>query len=162
MCFLLTFGDARGLGLCSSVCACVVGLGGHRLLWMRVTWGVVGRSAHVPTIPITWLRRGNAWDWTAHAPTCTQALRGTVNKTMPRMWIHLLCVWCFFFFYGVTWLGCPNMGIATSPWSRGLYARFWLVETTFAALWLVRTYCSLHHYWYGEARSLATAWPVYF
>ena len=30
--FLLTSGDARGLGLRLSVCACAVGLGGHRLL----------------------------------------------------------------------------------------------------------------------------------
>ena len=61
-----------------------------------------------------------------------------VHKTMPSMWCS--------FSYGVTWLWCPNMGIATSSWSHGLYAWFWLVETKVAALWLVSTYCSLHHY----------------
>ena len=70
-----------------------------------------------------------------------------VHKTMPRMWCS--------FSYGVTWLWCPNMGIATSSWSRGLYAWFWLVEKNFAALWLVGTYCSLHYYFHFIAFGLS-------
>ena len=63
----MDFWDARGLGLLFVVCACAVGLRGNRLTGMRGTWGVVWRSAHVPTIPFTWLRRANAWVPTAHA-----------------------------------------------------------------------------------------------
>ena len=37
------------------------------LTWMRGTWGVFWRSAHVPTIPFTWLRRAKALGRTAHA-----------------------------------------------------------------------------------------------
>ena len=65
--FFLDFGDARGLGLLFVDCACAVGLRGNRLIGTRGTWGVVWRSAHVPTIPFTWLRRVNAWALTAHA-----------------------------------------------------------------------------------------------
>ena len=67
VCFSWTSGDARGLGLLFMVCACAVGLGGNVLIGMRGTWGVVWRSAHVPTIPFTWLRRANALGPTAHA-----------------------------------------------------------------------------------------------
>ena len=66
-CVFLDFWDARGLGLLFAVCACAVGLRGNRLTGMRGTWGVVWRSAHVPTIPFTWLRRANAWAPTTHA-----------------------------------------------------------------------------------------------
>ena len=66
-CVFLDFWDARGLGLLFVVCACAVGLRGNRLTGMRGTWGVVWRSAHVPTIPFTWLRRANALDPTTHA-----------------------------------------------------------------------------------------------
>ena len=66
-CVFLDFWDARGLGLLFAVCACAVGLRGNRLTGMRGTWGVVWRSAHVPTIPFTWLRRANAWTPTTHA-----------------------------------------------------------------------------------------------
>ena len=66
-CVFLDFWDARGLGLLFMVCACAVGLRGNRLTGTRGTWGVVWRSAHVPTIPFTWLRRANAWALTAHA-----------------------------------------------------------------------------------------------
>ena len=66
-CVFLDFWDARGLGLLFVVCACAVGLRGNRLTGMRGTWGVVWRSAHVPTIPFTWLRRANALGPTAHA-----------------------------------------------------------------------------------------------
>ena len=67
VCFSWTSGDARGLGLLFMVCACAVGLRGNRLTGMRGTWGVVWRSAHVPTIPFTWLRRAKALGPTAHA-----------------------------------------------------------------------------------------------
>ena len=66
-CVFLDFWDVRGLGLLFVVCACAVGLRRNRLTGMRGTWGVVWRSAHVPTIPFTWLRRANALDPTAHA-----------------------------------------------------------------------------------------------
>ena len=66
-CVFLDFWDARGLGLFFVVCACAVGVHGNRLTRMRGTWGVVWRSAHVPTIPFTWLRRANAWTPSAHA-----------------------------------------------------------------------------------------------
>ena len=65
-------------------------------------------------------------------------------KTMPSMWIHLLCACSFP--HGVTWILCPNMGIVTSIKSHGLNTRFWLVEINFAALWLVSTSSSLLHY----------------
>ena len=67
VCFSLTCGDARGLGLVLSVCACAVGPCGNALIWMRGSWGVFWRSAHVPTIPFTWLRRAKALGRTAHA-----------------------------------------------------------------------------------------------
>ena len=67
VCFLWTSGDARGLGLFFMVCACAVGLRGNGLIRMRGTWGVVWWSAHVSTIPFTWLRRAKAFDPTAHA-----------------------------------------------------------------------------------------------
>ena len=66
-CVFLDFWDARGLGLLFVVCACAVGLRGNGLTGMRGTWGVVWRSAHVPTIPFTWLRRAKALGPTAHA-----------------------------------------------------------------------------------------------
>ena len=66
-CVFLDFWDARGLGLLFAVCACAVGLRGNRLPGMRGTWGDNWRSAHVPTIPFTWLRRANALGPTAHA-----------------------------------------------------------------------------------------------
>ena len=66
-CVFLDFWDARGLGLLFMVCACAVGLRGNGLTGTRGTWGVVWQSAHVPTIPFTWLRRANTWAPTAHA-----------------------------------------------------------------------------------------------
>ena len=107
VCFLLTSGDARGLGLCLSVCACAVGLGGHRLLWMRGTWGVVGRSAHVPTIPFTWLGRENAWGWTAHASHLSPGFTRSIKLCQECG--STSCVWCSFP-HGVTWIGCPYLG----------------------------------------------------
>ena len=67
VCFSWTSGDARGLGLLLMVCACAVGLRGNVLIGMRATWGVVWWSAHVPTIPFTWLCRAKALGPTAHA-----------------------------------------------------------------------------------------------
>ena len=67
VCFSWTSGDARGLGLLFMVCTCVIGLRGNMLTWMRGTWGVFWRSAHVPTIPFTWLRRAKPLGRTAHA-----------------------------------------------------------------------------------------------
>ena len=75
-CVFLDFWDARGLGLLFVVCACAVGLRGNRLPGMREVWGDNWRSAHVPTIPFTWLRRANAWALTAHASNY-QALLST-------------------------------------------------------------------------------------
>ena len=67
VCFSWTSGDARGLGLLFMVCACAVGLRGNVLIGMRGTWGLFWRSAHVSTIPFTWLRRAKALGPTAHA-----------------------------------------------------------------------------------------------
>ena len=66
VCFSWLLG-CEGSGAIFMVRACAVGLRGNRLIGMRGTWGVVWRSAHVPTIPFTWLRRANAWALTAHA-----------------------------------------------------------------------------------------------
>ena len=57
----------EGTGAIFMVCACAVGLRGNGLPGMRGTWGDNWRSAHVPTIPFTWLRRANALGPTAHA-----------------------------------------------------------------------------------------------
>ena len=57
----------EGSGAIFMVCACAVGLCGNGLPGMRGTWGVVWWSAHVPSIPFTWLRRANAWTPSAHA-----------------------------------------------------------------------------------------------
>ena len=65
-CFSWLLG-CEGSGAIFMVCACAVGLCGNGLPGMRGTWGVVWRSAHVPTIPFTWLRRANAWTPSAHA-----------------------------------------------------------------------------------------------
>ena len=66
----------------------------------------------------------------------------TVIKTMPRMWIQLLCA-CVLYSYGVTWT--KTMGCDVNK-SHGRNARFWLVETKFAALWLVTDYRGHHDY----------------
>ena len=68
-CVVLDFWDARGLGPLFMVCACAVGLCGNRLTGMRGTWGDNWRSAHVPSIPFTWLRRANAWPPLRMRPT---------------------------------------------------------------------------------------------
>ena len=135
--FLWTDGDARGLGLCLSVCACAVGLGGHRLTWMRGTWGVVGRFAHVPTIPFTWLRRANAWGWSAHASHLY--LGSTRSLKLCQVCGSNSCV-CVFFSpwghvnwmpkYGTLWRQFGHMGsMLDSDWSTKNFAALWLVST---------------------------------
>ena len=66
VCFSWLWG-CEGTGAIFMVCACAVGLCGNGLTGMRGVWGDNWRSAHVPTIPFTWLRRANAWAPTAHA-----------------------------------------------------------------------------------------------
>ena len=70
-------------------------------------------------------------------PACHQGFTRFI-KTMPRMWIQLLCVRVLYS-YGVTWILWPYMGIVTSHKSHGSNTRCWLVERKSAALWLVRT-----------------------
>ena len=132
MCFSLTFGDERGLGLILSVGACAVGLCRNSLMWMRGTWGVFWRSAHVPAIPFTWLRRVQALGSTAHA--------SPLHAGIKLLRVHVL------FPMGSREFLCPNMGIVTSMWSHGRYDWFWLVKTKCAALWLATTTLSLMYY----------------
>ena len=61
-----------------------------------------------------------------------------VIKTMPRMWIQLLCA-CVLYSMGSREFPWPYMGICDVNKSHGRNTRFWLVETKFAALWLVTT-----------------------
>ena len=56
-------------------------------------------------------------------PTCYQALRGTVIKTMQSMWIKHLCVRVLFPM-GSREFPCPNMGICDVNQSHGLNTRF--------------------------------------
>ena len=109
VCFSLTSGDARGLGLRLSVCACAVGLGGNRLLWIRGTWGVVWRFAHVPMIPITWLRRTNVWGRTAHASRLLPGSTRYVHKNYVNYVDQTLVCACSFS-HGVTWTFMPKYG----------------------------------------------------
>ena len=143
-CVFLDFWDARGLGLLFVVCACAVGLRGNRLTGMRGTWGVVWRSAHVPTIPFTWLRRANALGPTAHASNY-QALLST--KLCKECGFNS-CVRVFIIPWGHVNNHDHIWAFVTSIWSHGRNARFWLVEKIFAALWLVTDPCSLYDYYY--------------
>ena len=93
---VLDFWDARGLGLLFVVCACAVGLCGNRLPGMQGTWGDNWRSAHVPTIPFTWLRRVNAWAPIAHASNY-QALLSIKLCKQCRFNFY---VWVFFIPWG--------------------------------------------------------------
>ena len=142
VCFSWLLGDARGLGLLFVVCACAVGLRGNRLTGMRGTWGVVWRSAHVPTIPFTWLRRANALGPTAHASNY-QAL---LSIKLCEQCGSNSCVRVFFIPWGHVNNHDHIWAVVTSMGSPDLNARFWLVETISAALWLVRTYCSQYDY----------------
>ena len=136
-CVFLDFWDARGLGLLFVVCACAVVLRGNRLTGMRGTWGVVWRSAHVPTIPFTWLRRANALGPTAHASNY-QALLTRLRLCQECRFNY--CVRVFLIPWGHVDNHNHIWAFVTSMGSPDLNARFWLVETIFAALWLVNTY----------------------
>ena len=138
-CVFLDFWDARGLGPLFVVCACAVGLRGNRLTGMRGTWGVVWRSAHVPTIPFTWLRRANALDPTTHASNY-QALLTRLKLCQECRFNS--CVRVFL----IPWGHVAKTLICDVKKSHGRNARFWLVETKFAALWLVTDYCSHLYY----------------
>ena len=111
VCFSWTSGDARGLGLLFMVCACAVGLGGNVLIGMRGTWGVVWRSAHVPTIPFTWLRRAKALSPTAHASNH----HATIGVFLwMRMFFIPWATWIFTTIYGhcdVNWVTWPIRSI---------------------------------------------------
>ena len=105
-CVFLDFGVVRGLGLLFMTCACAIALRENRLTGMRGTWGVVWRTAHVPTIPFTWLRRANAWAPTAHA------------SNYQALFSLKLCKQCGFnscvrvlYSMGSRERLCPNMGI---------------------------------------------------
>ena len=104
--FFLTFWDARALGLLFVVCACAVGQHGNRLTGMRRTWGVVWRSAHVPTIPFTWLRRANALGPTAHAS----------NHYVNNVDLTLVCVCSLS--HGVTWTTMTIYGQLWRQWGH--------------------------------------------
>ena len=132
----------EGSGAIFMVCACAVGLCGNGLPGMRGTWGVVRRSAHVPTILFTWLRRVNAWTPSAHASNY-QAL---LSIKLCKQYRFNSCVRVFFIPMGSRVKPCPNMGICDVNKSHGWNARFWLVEKNFAALWLVTDQCSPYYY----------------
>ena len=142
----LDFGDARGLGLLFVVCACAVGLRGNRLTGMRGVWGDHWRSAHVPTIPFTWLRRVNAWAPTAHASNyqallsiklCQECRFNSCVRVFFIPWGHVsnhAQIWAF-----VT--SISHMGeMRDSDWSREILLRSdWsgprvALYTTFVAL----------------------------
>ena len=97
VCFSWLLG-CEGSGAIFVVRACAVGLRGNRLIGMRGTWGVVWRSAHVPTIPFTWLRRANALGPTAHAS----------NHYVNNVNLTLVCVCSFS--HGVTWFLMTKYG----------------------------------------------------
>ena len=147
MCFSWTSGDARGLGLLLMVWACAVGLRGNRLIWMRGTWGIVWRSAHVPTIPFTWLHRAKALGPTAHASYqhATKGLPMNAYVLYPMLPICTLigrersCE----FFYDVLMLISHVTTFSLSDWLRA----------KFAALWLVGTYCCPVYYSHNLLRS---------
>ena len=134
--FFLDFGDARGLGLLFVVCACAVGVRGNRLTGMRGVWGDNGRSAHVPTIPFTWLRRANAWALTAHASNyqalfsiklCKQCGFNSCVRVFLIPWGHVsnhAHIWAF-----VT--SISHMGqMRDSDWSRqNLLRSDWLLPS---------------------------------
>ena len=132
-CVFLDFGVVRGLGLLFMTCACAIALRENRLTGMRGTWGVVWRTAHVPTIPFTWLRRANAWAPTAHASNY-QAL---FSIKLCKKCGSNSCVRVFFLPWGHVNKNAQIWAFVTSMGSHGLNTRFWLVDKIFAALWLV-------------------------
>ena len=146
-CVFLDFWDARSLGPLFVVCACAVGVHGNRLTRMRGTWGVVWRSAHVPTIPFTWLRRANAWALTAHASNY-QAL---LSIKLCQECGFNSCVRVFFIPMGSRgvkqWVvtSISHMGeMRDSDWSREILLRSdWLLP-----------YCSHHDYFRWTRKQL--------
>ena len=128
MCFLWISGDARGLGLLFMVCACAVGLRGNVLTWMRGTWGVFWRSAHVPTIPFTWLRRAKALDRTAHA-SYHHATRGLPMNAY------------------VLYPMRSRKQIDDVPYANESRTLKYNTPIVFLALWLVETWSSPIDYW---------------
>ena len=152
VCFSWLLG-CEGSGAIFVVCACAVGLRGNRLTGMRGTWGVVWRSAHVPTIPFTWLRRAKAWAPTAHASNY-QAL---LSIKLCEQCGSNSCVRVFFIPWGHVDNHDHIWAVVTSMGSHGLYARFWLVEKISAALWLVAT-CSSPFDYLLVLRSLKAPW----
>ena len=126
---VLDFWDARGLGLLFVVCACAVGLCGNGLPGMRGTWGDNWRSAHVPTIPFTWLRRANAWALTAHASNyqallsiklCEQCGSNSCVRVFFIPWV----TWTTMTIYGHLWRQWGHMGyMRDSDWSRQFLLR---------------------------------------
>ena len=120
-CVFLDFWDARGLGLVLSVCACAVGLRGNVLIGMRGTWGVVWRSAHVSTIPFTWLRRAKALGPTAHASNH----HATIGVFL---WMRVFFIpWGHVNFHAQIWALWRQFGHLTymldSDWSRKFVLR---------------------------------------
>ena len=141
VCFSWTSGDARGLGLLLMVCACAVGLRGNVLIGMRATWGVVWWSAHVPTIPFTWLCRAKALGPTAHASNHHATIGVFLWMPMFFTLCSLSARWLVErsreFFDDVFMLMSHVTTFSLSDWLRA----------TFAALWLVTDWSS-HVYYY--------------
>ena len=138
VCFSWTSGDARGLGLLFLVCASAVGLRGNRLIAMRGTWGVVCRSAHVPTIPFTWLRRAKAWAQLRMRPTTTPL---GVFLRMPMFFTPCSLSACWLVERGhVNKLMTYRMLMSHVTLSNNR-------SIVFAALWLVTDWSSHVYYW---------------
>ena len=134
--FFLDSGDARGLGLLFMTCACAIALCENRLAGMRGTWGVVWRSAHVPTIPFTWLRKANAWAPTAHASNYQALL--SLKLCQECGFNSCVCVffipWGHVGFYAQIWAfvtSISHMGqMRDSDWSRlNLLRSDWLLPS---------------------------------
>ena len=133
-------GDARGLGLLFMVCACAVGLRGNRLIGMRGTWGVVWRSAHVP--------QSHSRDCLGQKPWAQLRMRPTTTPLGVFLRMRMFYSPCQSrpligrersseFFDDVFMLMSHVTTFSLSDWLRA----------TFAALWLVGTYCSPIYYW---------------
>ena len=131
VCFSWLLG-CEGSGAIFVVCACAVGLRGNRLTGMRGTWGVVWRSAHVPTIPFTWLRRAIAWAPTAHASNY-QAL---LSIKLCEQCGSNSCVRVFFM---VTWFSMPIYGHVWRQWGHMVQMRDsdWSREFLLRSDWLL-------------------------
>ena len=101
---------------------------------MRGVWGDNWRSAHVPTIPFTWLRRANAWTPSAHASNyqalfslklCEECRFNSCVRVFFIPWGHVsnhAQIWAF-----VT--SISHMGqMRDSDWSREILLRSdWLL-----------------------------------